>query len=133
MKRFSLWVWIIPLGLVWPFIFFLFLLYQRDGRIEADIFRFPAMVVPMSLAAGAVWLLLWARAKRRAQKAGIAAGYVLTSPFVFLMVLGSALIYSRAMVALFIFFGAATLAAGMLVGYFLAGIFFKEKGRQEAA
>ncbi len=127
MKGFSLWLWIIPLGLVWPLIYFINFLYHR-GRLAPDLFKDIVLLIPMSLVAGVLLLLLWGAARTRGQKAGIILGYVLASPVAFVGSLVTGLVIPRKWLALgIVLYGGVPLLIGMFVCFFVAVLFSRIK------
>lgn len=115
-KGIGIWLWLIPLTLLWPglhlLVFFLRFGHIRDVGSEAYVF------LPMGLLSGIILIALWKRATTRRQKAGLALGYLLAMPFAFI---GS--LFSGLMLPPFVgtvICGVPPLVAGMGIGYVVA-------------
>ena len=115
------WVWLIPLTLLWP-ILHLVVYFVRFGDIPsnaADILVF----LPMSFISGIIFLALWVRISSLPQKIWLVSGYLISSPIAFMGSLLSGLVY-QPIIGTFLW-GAGPLIIGMLVSLLVGSILFK--------
>jgi len=123
MKVYRLWLWLVPLTLIWP-ILHLFVFYIRFGDLPGNFMDF-LMFLPMGLITGAVFLALWVRALRSQQKTSLILGYLLSSPIAFFGSLLSGLVYQPIVGTLL--WGAGPQIVGMFIGVLIGYILLKFK------
>jgi hypothetical protein len=121
MKINRVWLWIIPLTLLWP-VLHLFVFYVRFGDMPDNVIGF-LIFLPMSLSTGIIFLTLWGQVSNLPQKTGLFLGYLLSSPIAFIGSLLSGLVYPPIIGTLL--WGAGPLVVGMLIGILIGYILFK--------
>lgn len=114
MKVNRVWLWLIPLTLLWPVLQWLVFLI-RFGEIPGNATDFLTFL-PMSLIAGAMFLALWVRTSGGSQKTCLILGYLFSSPIAFVGSLLSGLVVRPIIGTLL--WGAGPLVFGMLIGIF---------------
>ena len=123
MKTKRVWLWLIPLSLLWPVV------HLVGSWIRFTDFSFTDITYlldffPMSIISGIVFVLLWTRLTSRGQKIDLLLGYIIASPFAYLGSLSSGLVYSPPIIGTLIW-GLGPLLAGMLLGLLVGFIFTK--------
>ena len=113
MKR--IYLWLIPLSLVWPLaqliIFYLrFQSLPPNGIAEAFVF------LPFGLLAAFIFIFAWDKAVTKKQKWLSVLGYLLTSPIALIAAIGGGLLHPYLGPAIY---GAVPLIIGTSLGFFI--------------
>lgn len=125
MKMNRVWLWLMPLTLLWPVLHFL-VFYIRFGDIPGSVMDF-FIFLPMSLATGAIFLVLWVRVPSLPQKTGLFLGYLLSIPFAYFGSLLGGLVNQPIIGTLL--WGAVPLVIGMLIGVLVGFVLNKIKSK----
>lgn len=125
MKTKRVWLWLIPLSLLWPVIHFVVAWNRFSDLSGFGIIDF-LVFFPMSIISGIVFLLLWAHINGRDQKIILLVGYIIASPFAYLGSLFSGLVYDPPVIGTLIW-GAGPILAGILLGWIISFIITKLK------
>ena len=112
MKVNRIWLWLIPLTLLWPLLQVV-VFFIRFGDWPGMV-SYALVFLPMSLITGTIFLVLWTRVSRPAMKIGLFLGYLFSSPIALIGSLLSGLVYHPIIGT--ILWGAGPLVMGMLIG-----------------